>query len=100
MLSKARFDQILVNKAVAQYNLLLVPEYRQLEIGDVVALLQDDAGLAERLIFHVFGQMGGPLNVEPWDGPLPEEALPVMAALEGLTRATTTPLWSAGRWRR
>lgn len=37
MLSKSRFDQILVNKAVAQYNLLLVPEYRQLEIGDVVS---------------------------------------------------------------
>ncbi|MDG1580524.1 transporter substrate-binding domain-containing protein [Pseudomonas sp. GOM6] len=37
MLSKSRFDQILINKAVAQYNLLMIPQYRQLKIGDVVS---------------------------------------------------------------
>ena len=37
MLAKSRFDQIIVNKAVAQYNLLQEPEYRQLEIGAVIS---------------------------------------------------------------
>jgi polar amino acid transport system substrate-binding protein len=37
MLAKSRFDQIIVNKAVAQYNLLQIAEYRRLEIGDVVS---------------------------------------------------------------
>jgi hypothetical protein len=38
----------------------------------VVALLQDDEGPAEAFVFHVFGPMGGPLNLEPWGEPLPE----------------------------
>lgn len=37
MLARSRFDQIIVNKAVAQYNLLEIPEYRRLEIGDIVS---------------------------------------------------------------
>jgi polar amino acid transport system substrate-binding protein len=37
MLSKLRFDQVIVNKAIAQYNLIKVPEYRYLEIGDVMS---------------------------------------------------------------
>jgi polar amino acid transport system substrate-binding protein len=37
MLVKARFDQVILNKAVAQYNLLQIPEYRRLEIGDVIS---------------------------------------------------------------
>lgn len=36
MLAKSRFDQIVVNKAIAQYSRAKVPEYRQLEIGDVM----------------------------------------------------------------
>lgn len=36
MLAKSRFDQIVVNKAIAQYSLAKVPEYRHLEIGDVM----------------------------------------------------------------
>lgn len=37
MLSKSRFDQIVVNKAIAQYNVINVAEYRHLEIGDVMS---------------------------------------------------------------
>ncbi|MBC9249999.1 hypothetical protein A9179_06880 [Pseudomonas alcaligenes] len=37
MLAKSRFDQIIVNKAVAQYNQLQVEEYRHLEFGDVIS---------------------------------------------------------------
>ncbi|MEO4047324.1 transporter substrate-binding domain-containing protein [Pseudomonas sp. CAU 1711] len=37
MLAKSRFDQVIVNKAVAQYNLLQVADYRQLKIGDVIS---------------------------------------------------------------
>ncbi|MBB2494877.1 substrate-binding periplasmic protein [Aquipseudomonas ullengensis] len=37
MLAKSRFDQIIVNKAIAQYHRREVPEYRQLEIGDVIS---------------------------------------------------------------
>jgi len=36
MLAASRFDQIIINKAVAQYNILKVPEYRYLEVGDVM----------------------------------------------------------------
>lgn len=36
MLHASRFDQIIINKAVAQYNIFNVPEYRYLEIGDVL----------------------------------------------------------------
>ena len=53
---------------------------RAFQYDAVVALLQDDAGLAERLIFHVFGQMGGPLNIEPWEGPLPEHLFALIDA--------------------
>lgn len=37
MLAKLRFDQIVVNKAIAQYSLANTPEYRHLEIGDVMS---------------------------------------------------------------
>jgi polar amino acid transport system substrate-binding protein len=37
MLAKSRFDQVIANKAVAQYNLLHIAEYRRLEIGDVIS---------------------------------------------------------------
>ena len=37
MLAKSRFDQIIVNKAIAQYHQLKISEYRQLEIGDVIS---------------------------------------------------------------
>ena len=37
MLAKSRFDQIVVNKAIAQYSLAKTPEYRGLEIGDVMS---------------------------------------------------------------
>lgn len=37
MLARSRFDQVIANKAVAQYNLLQVAEYRRLEIGDVIS---------------------------------------------------------------
>jgi polar amino acid transport system substrate-binding protein len=37
MLAKSRFDQAIINKAVAQYNLLQIAEYRRLEIGDVIS---------------------------------------------------------------
>lgn len=37
MLAKSRFDQIIINKAIAQYHLHKMPEYRQLEIGDVIS---------------------------------------------------------------
>jgi polar amino acid transport system substrate-binding protein len=36
MLAKLRFDQIVVNKAIAQYGLARTPEYRHLVIGDVM----------------------------------------------------------------
>ncbi|WP_426319475.1 substrate-binding periplasmic protein [Pseudoduganella sp. R-43] len=36
MLSAGRMDQILINKAVAQYNMLLVPKYREFVLGDVL----------------------------------------------------------------
>ena len=36
MLARLRFDQIVVNKAIAQYSQTRVPEYRSLEIGDVM----------------------------------------------------------------
>jgi polar amino acid transport system substrate-binding protein len=29
-------DQILINKAVAQYNMLLVPKYREFVLGDIL----------------------------------------------------------------
>jgi polar amino acid transport system substrate-binding protein len=35
MLHAKRFDQVLISKAVAQYNILKFPEYRLFEIGDV-----------------------------------------------------------------
>jgi polar amino acid transport system substrate-binding protein len=38
MLSVSRFDQIVINKAVAQYNILKVPEYRALEVGDSISV--------------------------------------------------------------
>lgn len=38
MLSVSRFDQIVINKAVAQYNILKVPEYRALEVGDAISV--------------------------------------------------------------
>lgn len=37
MLAKSRFDQIIVNKAIAQYHRLKSQEYRLLEIGDVIS---------------------------------------------------------------
>lgn len=37
MLAKSRFDQIVVNKAIAQYSLARTPEYRHLEIGAVMS---------------------------------------------------------------
>ncbi|HUE93101.1 transporter substrate-binding domain-containing protein [Pseudomonas sp.] len=37
MLAKSRFDQIVVNKAIAQYSLAKIPEYHHLEIGDVMS---------------------------------------------------------------
>lgn len=37
MLAKSRFDQIIVNKAIAQYYRLKEVEYRLLEIGDVIS---------------------------------------------------------------
>lgn len=37
MLAKSRFDQIIVNKAIAQYHQLKIVEYRRLEIGDVIS---------------------------------------------------------------
>lgn len=36
MLAAGRMDQILINKAVAQYNMLLVPRYREFVLGDVL----------------------------------------------------------------
>jgi polar amino acid transport system substrate-binding protein len=36
MLAAARMDQILINKAVAQYNILQVPKYSGLVLGDVL----------------------------------------------------------------
>jgi polar amino acid transport system substrate-binding protein len=36
MLGAARMDQILINKAVAQYNIQQVPKYRAFVVGDVV----------------------------------------------------------------
>ncbi|WP_161489388.1 substrate-binding periplasmic protein [Pseudomonas sp. BMS12] len=37
MLARSRFDQIIVNKAIAQYHLRDSQEYGQLEIGDVIS---------------------------------------------------------------
>ncbi len=37
MLAKERFDQIIINKAVAQYQQKQVATYRQLQIGDVIS---------------------------------------------------------------
>lgn len=36
MLAAGRIDQILINKAVAQYNILLMPKYGELVLGDVL----------------------------------------------------------------
>jgi len=36
MLAAGRMDQILINKAVAQYNMLMVPKYREFVLGDVL----------------------------------------------------------------
>jgi len=36
MLAAGRMDQILINKAVAQYNILQVPKYRDFVVGDVL----------------------------------------------------------------
>jgi polar amino acid transport system substrate-binding protein len=36
MLAAGRMDQILINKAVAQYNILHVPKYREFVLGDVL----------------------------------------------------------------
>lgn len=36
MLAAGRMDQILINKAVAQYNILQVPKYREFVVGDVL----------------------------------------------------------------
>jgi polar amino acid transport system substrate-binding protein len=36
MLAAGRMDQILINKAVAQYNMLLTPRYREFVVGDVL----------------------------------------------------------------
>lgn len=36
MLAKSRFDQAVVNKAIAQYSLATVAEYKRLEIGNVM----------------------------------------------------------------
>ena len=38
MLSVSRFDQIVISKAVAQYNIFKVPEYRKLEVGDAISV--------------------------------------------------------------
>ncbi|MBB1517706.1 substrate-binding periplasmic protein [Aquipseudomonas guryensis] len=38
MLASARFDQIVINKAVAQYNIRQVPAYRTLEVGDAISV--------------------------------------------------------------
>ncbi|HEX5841845.1 MAG TPA: transporter substrate-binding domain-containing protein [Pseudomonas sp.] len=37
MLAKSRFDQIVANKAIVQYSMIKMPEYRYLEIGDVMS---------------------------------------------------------------
>ncbi|MVW75185.1 substrate-binding periplasmic protein [Pseudomonas xionganensis] len=37
MLARMRFDQVVINKAVVQYSVLQIPEYRDLEIGDVMS---------------------------------------------------------------
>jgi polar amino acid transport system substrate-binding protein len=37
MLAASRFDQVIINKAVAQYNILQVPKYRYFEVGDVMS---------------------------------------------------------------
>lgn len=37
MLAKSRFDQVVVNKAIVQYSMIKVPEYRYLEIGDAMS---------------------------------------------------------------
>ncbi len=37
MLNASRFDQIIINKAVAQYNIFKVSEYRYFELGDVLS---------------------------------------------------------------
>lgn len=36
MLAAGRMDQILINKAVAQYNIVQVPKYREFVLGDVL----------------------------------------------------------------
>ena len=36
MLAAGRMDQILINKAVAQYHMLMVPKYREFVVGDVL----------------------------------------------------------------
>lgn len=36
MLAAGRMDQILINKAVAQYSMLMVPKYRDFVLGDVL----------------------------------------------------------------
>jgi polar amino acid transport system substrate-binding protein len=36
MLAAGRMDQILINKAVAQYNMLTVPKYRDFVLGDIL----------------------------------------------------------------
>ncbi len=36
MLAAGRFNQIIINKAVAQYSIFNVPEYRYFEVGDVM----------------------------------------------------------------
>ncbi|MHA6494265.1 substrate-binding periplasmic protein [Pseudomonas borbori] len=38
MLSVSRFDQIVINKAVAQYNILKVPEYQKFEVGNSISV--------------------------------------------------------------
>lgn len=37
MLARSRFDQIVANKAIVQYSMIKIPEYRYLEIGDVMS---------------------------------------------------------------
>ncbi len=37
MLAKSRFDQIIINKAIAQYHMREIAEYRRLEIGGVIS---------------------------------------------------------------
>ncbi|MFP6848120.1 MAG: transporter substrate-binding domain-containing protein [Pseudomonas sp.] len=37
MLAKSRFDQIVINKAIAQYSLAKEPEYRAFEMGDAIS---------------------------------------------------------------